>query len=40
MSTEIDERIVRMVFDNEKFEKGISSTITSLDNLNDKLKFN
>ena len=39
MSTEIDKRIVRMVFDNEKFEKGISSTITSLDNLNDKLKF-
>lgn len=39
MSTKVDERIVRMVFDNEKFEKGISSTITSLDNLNDKLKF-
>lgn len=39
MSTEVDKRIVRMVFDNEKFEKGISTTISSLDNLNDKLKF-
>lgn len=39
MSTEVDKRIVRMVFDNEKFEKGVSSTITSLDNLNEKLKF-
>ena len=39
MSTKVDERIVRMVFDNEKFEKGVSSTITSLDNLNEKLKF-
>lgn len=39
MSTEVDKRIVRIVFDNEKFEKGISTTISSLDNLNDKLKF-
>ena len=34
----IDERIVKMSFDNRDFEKGISQTLQSLEKLNDVLK--
>ena len=37
MST-IDERIVKMTFDNSSFEKGVSQTIKSLEKLNEVLK--
>lgn len=39
MST-IDERIVRMQFDNAKFQSGISTTLASLSRLNEGLQFN
>jgi tape measure domain-containing protein len=35
----VDERIVRLTFDNKQFEQGISTTLTSLDKLNKGLKF-
>lgn len=38
MST-IDERIVRMRFDNAQFEAGVSQTMTTLDKFKEKLKF-
>ena len=34
----IDERIVKMTFDNSSFEKGINTTIKSLEKLNEVLK--
>ena len=34
----IDERIVKMTFDNGSFEKGVSQTIKSLEKLNEVLK--
>ena len=34
----IDERIVKMTFDNSSFEKGVSQTIKSLEKLNEVLK--
>ena len=34
----IDERIVKMSFDNSSFEKGVSQTIKSLEKLNEVLK--
>lgn len=34
-----DDRIVRMGFDNARFESGASKTISTLDKLNDKLKL-
>ena len=37
MSTTIDERIVSMEFDNEKFQKNIESTIDSLEKLDDTI---
>lgn len=35
----IDERIVKMTFDNGSFEKGVSQTIKSLEKLNEVLKI-
>lgn len=35
----IDKRIVQMQFDNQGFERGVSTTMKSLDNLNESLKM-
>lgn len=35
----VDERVVRMEFDNERFEAGVRTTISSLDKLKESLKF-
>ena len=35
----IDKRIVQMQFDNQGFERGVSTTIKSLNNLNESLKM-
>ena len=35
----IDDRIVKMQFDNEKFESGVNSTVKSIDKLKDSLNF-
>lgn len=35
----VDERVVRMEFDNEKFEAGVRTTMSSLDKLKESLKF-
>ena len=35
----IDKRIVQMQFDNQGFEKGVSTTMKSLNNLNESLKM-
>jgi tape measure domain-containing protein len=35
----IDQRVVQMLFDNTAFEKGISTTLASLDKLNSSLKL-
>ena len=39
MSTEYDDKIVRMQFDNKQFESGVRTTIASLDELKASLKF-
>ena len=39
MSTIIDERVVSMQFDNEKFEKNVSTTMSTLDKLKQALRF-
>ena len=39
MSTEYDDKIVRMQFDNKQFESGVQTTIASLDELKASLKF-
>ena len=35
----IDKRIVQMQFDNQGFEKGVSTTMKSLNSLNESLKM-
>ena len=35
----IDKRIVQMQFDNQGFERGVSTTLKSLKNLNESLKM-
>lgn len=40
MSREIDERVVRMQFDNQQFETGVRETRKSLDGLRQALSFN
>ena len=35
----IDNRIVRMQFDNEQFERGVMQSMRTLDELNEKLQF-
>lgn len=37
---DIDERVVSMKFDNKQFEKGVQTSIISLDKLKQSLKFN
>ena len=39
MSKSIDERVVEMQFDNQQFEKGISTSVKSLDKLKKSLKL-
>ena len=39
MSTTIDQRIVEMRFDNKQFEQNVSTTMSSLDKLKQKLKL-
>lgn len=39
MSSSVDERIVKLGFDNGKFEKGASQSMATLDKLEEKLKF-
>ena len=39
MSSENDQRVVEMKFDNDQFEKGVKHTIESLDKLEDSLKL-
>lgn len=39
MSSSVDERIVKLGFDNGKFEKGVSQSMSTLDKLEEKLKF-
>lgn len=39
MSKQIDERVVSMQFDNRNFEKNVSTTLSTLDKLKQKLNF-
>lgn len=39
MSTTIDQKVVEMRFDNQHFEKNVSTTMSSLDKLKQKLNF-
>lgn len=39
MSTEIEQRIVEMQFDNKQFERGVSTTMSSLDKLKQSLNL-
>lgn len=39
MSTQIDQRVVQMRFDNEQFEKGSKQTLSTLEKLQEKLQF-
>lgn len=39
MSTQVDNRIVEMQFDNRHFEKNVSTTMSTLDKLKQKLNF-
>lgn len=39
MAKQIDERVVSMQFDNQKFEKNVSVTMHTLDKLKEKLNF-
>ena len=40
MSKTVDERVVSMQFDNKHFERNVSTTMSTLDKLKQKLKFN
>lgn len=39
MSKKIDERVVEIQFDNKQFERNVSTTMSTLDKLKEKLKF-
>jgi tape measure domain-containing protein len=39
MSTEVEQRVVEMQFNNSRFEKNASATLTTLDKLKQKLNF-
>lgn len=39
MATEIENKVVKMTFDNKSFEKGVDDTLKTIDKLNDALKF-
>lgn len=40
MSTQVDQRVVQMQFDNKQFEAGIQETLQSLNKLNDTIEEN
>lgn len=40
MSTTIDQRVVEMRFDNKQFERNVSTTMSTLEKLKQKLNFN
>ena len=39
MSTQVDQRVVEMRFDNAQFEKGTRQTMSTLDRLKEKLRM-
>lgn len=39
MSTTIDNKVVKMTFDNKSFEKGVDDTLKTIDKLNKSLEF-
>ena len=39
MPANVDEKVVKMEFDNAQFEKGVSQTLKSLDDLKKSLNF-
>ena len=39
MSKTIDQRVVEMQFDNKQFERNVSTTMSSVDKLKQKLNF-
>ena len=39
MSTEVDNRVVSMQFDNKRFEKNVSDSLSTLDKLKKSLKL-
>ncbi len=39
MSKQVDERVVSMEFDNQRFEKNVSTTMSTLDKLKERLHF-
>ena len=39
MSKEIEQRVVEMRFDNKQFEQNVSTTMSTLDKLKQKLNF-
>ena len=39
MSTTVDSRVLEMRFDNKQFEQGVSTTMSTLDKLKQKLNF-
>ena len=39
MSKQVDERVVSMQFDNKNFERNVSTTMSTLDKLKEKLNF-
>ena len=39
MSNVVDERVVEMRFDNQQFEKNAKESMSTIDKLKDKLKF-
>ena len=39
MSTEIEQRVVEMQFDNKQFERNVSTTMSSLDKLKQSLNL-
>ena len=39
MSKKVDQRVVEMQFDNQNFERNVSTTMSTLDKLKEKLNF-
>ena len=39
MPTNIDNRVVQMTFNNKSFEKGVETTLKTIDKLNKALEF-
>lgn len=39
MSSNVDERVVKLSFDNKKFEENVNQSISTLDKFNDQLRF-